>query len=209
MDEKRFNELIDNISSLENIVNSYKENNTKVLMYLVNKTNELKDELAMLSNDKDSINSKFSEFEKSFDAYKKELEESLQKSSDEIEAKTNEAISNLDIVKIKRDIANLAQLEGRVKKLESSILDKENYVIIKIDDFKYSWLAKLKNTIYVLFHYRKIKKQEQERLELIRQQEEEEKKIAEKKRIEEEMRKNEEKLKKEEEIRNILKVRKK
>jgi len=209
MDEKRFNELIDNISSLENIVNSYKENNTKVLMYLVNKTNELKDELTMLSNDKDNINSKISAFEKSFDAYKKETEELLAKSSIEIETKANEAISKLDIAKIKRDIANLSQLEGRVNKLESSVLDKENYVIIKIDDFKYNWLAKLKNTIYVLFHYRKIKKQEQERLELIRQQEEEEKRIAEKKRIEEEIRKNEEKLKKEEEIRNILKVRKK
>lgn len=193
MDEKIVKKLYESINNLQSIVETNKENNTKVLIYLVNQTNEINKVIASIKTDIDVLKEFMSNTEdfankvdEEFDNVDKEQKDNIEQTNKKIKSLSNEINDYSKIVDSIQEFIN-----------DNIIYNKTDYIVIKKSEIESKWIKRLKEKLYVFFHYRKIKKKETEEL-LLRKQQEEEKKL-----LEQQLAK-EEKKKKEEKIRNIL-----
>ena len=190
---KQISELSNMISAIKVTLEQNNINCTKIFSYILNKIDDIESRISTIessqTNSNDVINDTKSELET--------LQTDIQKSKDIIKT-NNDNFSRIT-----------ATINSRLDDIESKCLDTNGYVIIDKSNNTFEKLNKIKKFFYVVFHYRKIKKAEQE---AIRKQEEakrleEQRKIEEQKRLEKE--KEENKIKTRNEIKNILKQTKK
>ena len=208
MDEKSFKAIIDSIANLEKLIETNKENNAKVMLYLVNRSNEADEKIANLANSIDALNDSVSRLENNDDVTK--LQEKinwLETRLKEIEDINNKQKTDVDkaLSKSKEAATQLLYKANEIQKyIDKNSIEQSKYIIIKRDDLTNSKVQNIKDKIYKIFHYRKIQ-DEIRKAEIERQkQEEERKRIEEEKQLAEQQRIEEDKRKKEEEIRKIL-----
>lgn len=208
MDEKSFKAIIDSIAKLEKLIETNKENNAKVMLYLVNRSNEADDKIANLANSIDALNDSISRLENNDDVIKlQEKINKLETKLKEVEDINNKQKMDFDkaLSKSKEASTQLLDKANEIQKyIDKNSIEQTKYIIIKRDELTNSKVQKLKDKIYKIFHYRKIQ-DEIRKAEIERQrQEEERKRIEEEKQLAEQQRIEEDKRKKEEEIRKIL-----
>lgn len=208
MDEKSFKAIIDSIANLEKLIETNKENNAKVMLYLVNRSNEADEKIANLANSIDALNDSVTRLENNDDVTK--LQEKinwLEAKLKEVEDINNKQKTDIDksLSKSKEVAAQLIYKTNEIQKyIDKNSIEQSKYIIIKRDGLTNSKVQNIKDKIYKIFHYRKIQ-DEIRKAEIERQrQEEERKRIEEEKQLAEQQRIEEDKRKKEEEIRKIL-----